>query len=222
MPFTESELLPISALQHLLYCERQCALIHIERLWAENRFTAEGQILHKKAHGGKTTTRPEGRSLRAVPIRSFELGLFGIADVVRQKPGEPAIPIEYKRGRPKRNDCDRVQLCAQALCLEEMTDRRIPHGEIFYGKTRRRIIVEMGPDLRETTIEATRRLRELIESRRTPAAVPGPKCERCSLKHLCLPRLKSRGSAQLLFDSLLDAIVSPSNIELAPDPCEPT
>src|SRR5690242_1889440 len=111
MPYSESELLPISALQHLLYCERQCALIHVERLWAENRFTAEGSILHKKAHGGKTIKRPESRTTRALPLRSIELGLFGVADVVQQKPGEPPLPVEYKRGRPKRNDCDRVQLC---------------------------------------------------------------------------------------------------------------
>ena len=135
--FTESDFLPISALQHLLYCERQCALIHVERLWAENRFTAEGNILHKKAHGGKSTTRPESRTIRALPLRSFELGLCGVADIVQQKPGEPPLPVEYKRGRPKKNDCDRVQLCAQALCLEEMTKQTIPRGELFYGKTRR-------------------------------------------------------------------------------------
>lgn len=213
MPYAESELLPISALQHLLYCERQCALIHVERLWAENRFTSEGAILHKKAHGGKSTTRPEGRTLRAVPLRNFELGLSGVADIVQQRPGEPRIPVEYKRGRPKKNDCDRVQLCAQALCLEEMTGGAIPRGELFYGKTRRKVVVEFTPELRELTIRCARRLREMIESRRTPPAIPGKKCERCSLRELCLPRLASRGSACAAFDALLESTIS-SHTEL--------
>jgi CRISPR-associated exonuclease Cas4 len=218
MPYAEAELLPISALQHLLYCERQCALIHVERLWAENRFTAEGNILHKKAHGGKSTARPEGRTLRAVPLRSFELGLFGIADVIQRKRGEPAIPVEYKRGRPKKNDCDRVQLCAQALCLEEMTREIVPHGELFYGKTRRRIVVEMTPELRDTTSKCARQLHELIESRRTPPAVPGAKCERCSLQSLCLPRLGRRGSARLGFEAILESMLSFSDDEPDPEP----
>jgi CRISPR-associated exonuclease Cas4 len=207
MPYTESEFLPISALQHLLYCERQCALIHVERLWAENRFTAEGQILHKKAHGGKPTTRPQGRSLRAVPLHSYELGLFGIADVVAAKPNESPVPVEYKRGRPKKNDCDRVQLCAQALCLEEMTGLCITRGEIFYGKNRRRVPVEMSPELRALTIATTVRLHDLIRARRTPPAEPGRKCDRCSLQGLCLPRLGRVGSARVAFDRLLDAVI---------------
>ena len=210
MPYAESELLPISALQHLLYCERQCALIHVERLWAENRFTAEGNILHKKAHGGKSTKRPESRTLRALPLRSFELGLCGVADVVQQKPGEPALPVEYKRGRPKKNDCDRVQLCAQVLCLEEMTHQTIPRGELFYGKTRRRVVVEMTQELRDVTTQAAHRLRLLVESRRTPPAIFGPKCDRCSLQALCLPRLGRSGSASQSFDALLAIIVPPT------------
>jgi CRISPR-associated exonuclease Cas4 len=210
MPYAESELLPISALQHLLYCERQCSLIHVERLWAENRFTAEGNILHKKAHGGKSTTRPEAKTLRALPLRSFELGLFGFADIVQQKSGDPLLPVEYKRGRPKKNDCDRVQLCAQVLCLEEMTHQVIPRGELFYGKTKRRLVVEMTRELRNLTMESASRLRQLIESRQTPPAIFGAKCDRCSLQELCLPRLGRRGSARQGFDALLDEIVPPT------------
>jgi CRISPR-associated exonuclease Cas4 len=210
MPYAESELLPISALQHLLYCERQCSLIHVERLWAENRFTAEGNILHKKAHGGKSTTRPEAKTLRALPLRSFELGLFGFADIVQQKPGDPLLPVEYKRGRPKKNDCDRVQLCAQVLCLEEMTHQVIPRGELFYGKTKRGLVVEMTRELRNLTMESASRLRQLIESRQTPPAIFGAKCDRCSLQELCLPRLGRRGSARQGFDALLDEIVPPT------------
>ncbi len=217
MPYAESEFLPISALQHLLYCDRQCALIHVERLWAENRFTAEGQLLHKKAHGGKPTNRPQERTRRGVPVHSRELGLFGIADVVATKPSEPPIPVEYKRGRPKKNDCDRVQLCAQALCLEEMTGLVIPRGEIFYGKTRRRLAVEMTPELRRRTIDAVARLRDLIDSRRTPPAEPGRKCERCSLRDLCLPRLGRLGSTRDAFDNLLNHLV-PATSTVEPDP----
>jgi CRISPR-associated exonuclease Cas4 len=218
MPYAESELLPISALQHLLYCERQCALIHIERLWAENLFTAEGNILHKKAHSRKATTRPEARTLRALPLRSFELGLCGVADIVQQKPGEPPLPVEYKRGRPKKNDCDRVQLCAQALCLEEMTQQTIPRGELFYGKTRRRVVVEMTQELRDVTTQAARRLRLLVESRQTPLAVFGPKCERCSLQALCLPRLGRNGSARQSFDALLATMVPQTPLAQAHEP----
>ena len=118
MPFTEDELLPISALQHLLYCDRQCALIHLERAWAENRFTAEGAILHRRAHGGRGETRPAARTSRGLPVRGFALGLFGFTDVVRWGRGDDAgaVPVEYKRGRPKANDCDpRPALRAGAL-----------------------------------------------------------------------------------------------------------
>lgn len=212
MAYKESDLLPISALQHLLYCERQCALIHVERQWAENRFTAEGNVLHQKAHSGDVTTRPRARTLRAIPLRSYELGLCGVADVVQQKRGEPLLPVEYKRGRPKKNDCDRVQLCAQALCLEEMTGESVPLGELFYGKIRRRVPVEMTAELRHLTITTAARLHDLIQSRSTPRAEPGPKCDHCSLKSLCLPHLSRLGSAQGAFDHLLNTIV-PQAIE---------
>ena len=217
MPYQESEFLPISALQHLLYCDRQCALVHVERLWAENRFTIEGQLLHKKAHGGKSTNRPQERTRRGVPVHSRELGLFGIADVIATKGSDPPLPVEYKRGRPKKNDCDRVQLCAQALCLEEMTGLVIPRGEIFYGKLRRRVVVELTPELRRRTTDAANRLRALIDSRRTPAAEPGRKCERCSLLGLCLPRLGRLGSTRDAFDNLLNDLVPGASAE-EPEP----
>ncbi|QEH32078.1 PD-(D/E)XK nuclease superfamily protein [Aquisphaera giovannonii] len=211
MPYAESDLLPISALQHLLYCDRQCALIHLERLWAENRFTAEGAILHRKAHGGRPESRPSGRTTRALPVRSFALGLFGVTDVVRWDPaaGGEAVPVEYKRGRPKKGDCDRVQLCAQALCLEEMLGRPLGRGEIFYGRVRRRVAVGFTPELRRATVEAAARLHDLIGSGRTPQAVPGRKCDRCSLRDLCLPRLgPAAGSARRHFDRSLDALLA--------------
>lgn len=209
---SESDLLPISGLQHLLYCDRQCALIHIERLWVENRFTAEGAILHRKAHGGRSEARSGARTTRGLPVRSFALGLFGVTDVIRweEAPDAPVVPVEYKRGRPKAGDCDRVQLCAQALCLEEMLGRTLDFGELFYGRTRRRVRVDFTPALRRTTAEAADRFHALVRSGRTPRAEPGPKCDRCSLRELCLPRLGRRiPSARREFDRTLDALLAP-------------
>jgi CRISPR-associated protein Cas4 len=124
----EDDLLPISALQHLVFCPRQCALIHIEREWAENRLTAEGGLLHARVQSGETTTRGALRVLRALPLVSHRLGLTGYADVVEihraEGGGERAFPVEYKRGTTKAHDADRVQLCAQALCIEELHARR--------------------------------------------------------------------------------------------------
>ena len=211
MPYAESDLLPISALQHLLYCDRQCALIHLERQWAENRFTAEGAILHKKAHGGRAETRPAARTTRSLPVRSLALGLFGVTDVVRwgRGAGGPVVPVEYKRGRPKKSDCDRVQLCAQALCLEEMLGRPIPSGEIFYGRVRRKVVVEFTPELRRATADAAERLHALIRSGTTPRAEPGRKCDRCSLREVCLPKLgRGPSSADREFDRAIDALLS--------------
>ncbi|HRP63849.1 MAG TPA: CRISPR-associated protein Cas4 [Phycisphaerales bacterium] len=186
-----ADILPISALQHLIFCERQCALIHIERLWAENRLTVEGQHLHRKAHDGSDTTRRGVKTARGMELVCQRLGLFGKADVVEFHPvgnGRTVpFPIEYKRGKPKSNDCDRVQLGAQALCLEEMIGVSVPAGAIFYGRTRRRIDVMIDPSLRRRVEEAAHRLHELIESGETPIAPREPKCDQCSLLNLCLP-----------------------------------
>jgi CRISPR-associated exonuclease Cas4 len=187
--FTESQLLPISALQHLLYCQRQCALIHVENLWLENRYTAEGAVLHRTAHSGRSDRRRDTRTARALPVRSLALGLFGVADVVRLARGEPPLPVEYKRGRPKKNPCDRVQICAQALCLEEMLGVAIPHADLFYGKIRRHVRVELDSDLRQLTRDSAAQLHRLIRSGLTPPADPGPKCRRCSLRPLCMPEI---------------------------------
>ncbi len=217
------ELLPISALQHLLYCERQCALIHIEQLWAENRFTAEGNVMHEKAHEGPDSTMKSEisdgriRVVRGLAVKSEALGLSGECDVVEFHADGTVLPIEYKRGKPKTHRADEVQLCAQALCLEETPDCssrgneaqtapgkserngcaipnqqqriQIPEGRLFYGQTRRRVNVVFDAELRELTINSARRLHELIASRVTPPAeYEERKCEACSLKELCLPQ----------------------------------
>lgn len=187
MPYAESDLLPISALQHLLFCPRQCALIHNEQLWAENYLTAQGQVLHQKAHEPKHESRPGVRITRSLYLSSRAHGLRGMADIVEFHRDGTTLPVEYKRGKPKANDCDRIQLCAQALCLEEMLDRPVTTGALYYGAKRRRTTVEFDTTLRKSTEDACKRLHALISSGQTPTAIREPKCDACSLLKLCLP-----------------------------------
>ena len=197
--YSEDDLLPISGLQHLLFCERQCALIHVEGQWAENRFTAEGRVGHERVHSGGGRSEPGVRTACTLHLRSLSLGLSGMADVVefhQQGPGEPWLPfpVEHKRGRPKGGNYDAVQLCAQALCLEEMLKVSVPAGALFYGTTRRRLDVAFDEGLRSETAAATRRFHELVVSGRTPAAeYRQKKCDACSLLSLCLPKTAGRG-----------------------------
>lgn len=185
---TDNDLLPLSGLQHLLFCPRQCALIHIERLWEENRFTAEGRLLHERADTPGTTTRKGIRIARSLQLRSLELGLFGIADVVEFHPAGPR-PVEYKRGRPKQHRADEIQLCAQALCLEEMLGVSIPDADLFYGKTNRRQTVELDDDLRALTRARATDFHALVRAGTTPPPeYAARKCGACSLVDLCLPR----------------------------------
>lgn len=200
--FSEDELLPISALQHLLFCERQCALIHIEGAWAENRLTAEGRAMHSKVHEADDESRKDMRILRGLRLRSLRLGLVGQADVVElHQQGDAWIPfpIEYKRGRPKPDICDEVQLCAQALCLEEMMGTSIPEGAIFYGQPRRRHAVVLDEVLRSRTEGTVARLRELVNAGVTPPAQYEPKCDNCSLVNLCMPKLAGRQKSAVQF-----------------------
>jgi CRISPR-associated exonuclease Cas4 len=184
----EDLLLPISALQHYLFCPRQCALIHVERLWAENAATAEGRILHEKADSGKADRRGGLQTLRAVQLRSFTLGVAGVADVV-EKRGDVLTPVEYKRGKPKAHRADEVQLCAQALCLEEMFGVPVPEGVLFYGAVRRRHPVAIDAELRELTVQVARDARDIVRAGRTPPPVWAAKlCGACSMADLCRPK----------------------------------
>jgi len=192
--------LPLSALQHYLYCPRQCALIHVERVWVENRFTAEGRILHQRADSGVQGRRTGVPEDRAVPIRSDRLGLYGIADVVetRSAPDGKTIPypVEYKRGKPKIDDCDRVQLCAQGLCLEEMLGVSVPEGAIFYGKPRRRERVIFDEPLRDKVLRTAMAVRDMVASGQTPPAESGPHCRGCSLSGICMPKMRRGRSVE--------------------------
>jgi CRISPR-associated exonuclease Cas4 len=189
------DLLPLSGLQHLIYCERQFALIHVEQIWAENALTISGTQLHERADLPGQSFGADVRVARALGLRSDRLRLIGKADVVEfhreQGPDGRELwrpfPVEYKRGRPKPGGADEVQLCAQAVCLEEMLGLDVPRGALYYGTTRRRKPVEFTAGLRGRVEEAARRCHELFEARVTPRVARDKRCERCSLLEICLP-----------------------------------
>jgi CRISPR-associated exonuclease Cas4 len=187
----DDDFLPISGLQHLAFCPRQWALIHLEQVWAENMRTAEGRLMHERADLPGESRRGDLRTVRGMWLRSERLRLTGRADVVEFRP-EP-FPVEYKRGKSKPTDCDTVQLCAQALCLEEMLQMTIACGAIFYGNPRRRLEIVFTPELRTRTEELAATMHRLYKSRETPAATPGPYCRSCSLVHVCLPEATANG-----------------------------
>lgn len=198
----EDDLLPISALQHLMFCERQCALIHLEGMWAENRLTAEGRAMHSRVHEADDESRGDVRIVRGLRLCSLRLGLVGQADVVelhRQGDAWIPFPIEYKRGRPKPDICDEVQLCAQAMCLEEAMKCSIPEGAVFYGQPRRRHAVSLSEALRTRTMQAAARLHELLGRGITPAAQYEKKCESCSLLNLCMPKVAGERKSAVQF-----------------------
>ncbi|MBM4419765.1 MAG: CRISPR-associated protein Cas4 [Chloroflexi bacterium] len=195
----DDRLVPISALQHFAFCERQCALIHVERAWAENELTAEGRVVH-----GEVDTpgiSGQGRVARAVQLRCERLGLVGQADLVeflpapQAGPAEVPFPVEYKRGRRSERAPDRIQLCAQALSLEEMTGTAVPRGAIFYHASRRRVVVEFDPDLRRRTEAIAAAVREMLDDGRIPSGTLEPKCRRCSLREICQPATPGRQAA---------------------------
>lgn len=188
-PAAEDALVPVSALQHYLFCPRQCALIHVERIWAEDGATAEGRILHERVDGGRPDRRRGVRTVRGIALRSLAHGLAGKADAVEFSEGDPApYPVEYKRGRPKAHRADEVQLCAQALCLEEMFDRPVPEGALFYAQTKKRLRVRFDADLRALTMRVTGEVRAMLAANRTPPPRAMPACKRCSLADQCRPK----------------------------------
>ncbi len=192
MLFTEDDFIQLSALQHYAFCPRQCALIHIEQVWADNRLTAEGRIMHERVHEEGEESRGDVRIERGIAVRSLRLGIIGKADVVeyhRQPYGSwRAFPVEYKHGKPKVDESDKIQLCAQALCLEEMMQGHVPAGAIFYGRTRRRLDVEFDENLRQVTEKTARDVRQLLLAGETPKPVYAKRCENCSLIAACLPK----------------------------------
>lgn len=190
---TEDDLIALSALQHYLYCPRQCALIHVEQAWSENRFTAEGRVLHEATSEIVTEKRRGVRVVAAMPLVSRRLGVAGVADLVELHNGPDGcwrpFPVEYKRGKPKAHRADEVQLCAQAMTLEEMFNTTLDEGALFYGETRRRMPVAFDTALRQLTLDVASTTRSLIASGRTPPpSYAKRKCSNCSLVELCQPR----------------------------------
>lgn len=201
----ESELVPISALMHMLYCPRRCALIHTERQWSENRLTAEGRILHERADAGGRERRANVTIERSVPLRSLRLGVSGVADVVEIHEGKRPYPVEYKRGRPNDHRADEVQLCAQAICLEEMLDRPVPEGALFYGRNRRRKVVPFEAELRALTERVAAETWSLLDAGETPPPeFEARKCNACSLKEVCQPQRPRHPVAQWLIRAVDD------------------
>ena len=189
----EREPIPLSALQHAVYCLRQAALIHLERMWAENVFTAQGHVLHIAADKPGARRQRGVRRVTALPIAARRLNIAGVADLVEFRPdetggGERAYPVEFKRGKPKKHRADEVQLCAQALCLEEMTGREAPAGALYYAETKRRTEIVFDAELRALTEATIAHLAEMFETRRTPPPTEKTeRCRACSLLELCRP-----------------------------------
>lgn len=213
----EQNYLPLSGLQHFAFCRRQWALIHIENLWAENVRTVDGQIMHENAHdSGSHESRGDVKITRGMYIHSPGLGLSGQCDVVEFRRNDAGIPmpgwdgrwlpypIEYKRGSPKVSVADRLQLCAQAMCLEEMLCCPVPQGALFYGQTRRRETVDCTPELREQVRKAAEEMHDYFRRGHTPKARRTRSCNACSLQALCIPGLARSGDVQSYLRSSLE------------------
>ena len=215
--YCDEDLLQLAGLQHFAFCKRQWALIHIENQWAENLRTVEGGLLHRRAHDeAARERRGDTLTLRGLPVVSYTLGLSGQCDVVEfhlSPEGVPLrgedglwlpFPVEYKRGRPKEHRADELQLCAQAMCLEEMLCCEIPRGALFYGEPRRRAAVDFSPELRQMVRDFSAEMRQYARRGHTPKARPSKSCSACSLKELCLPQLTRRGSVSAYLNQAME------------------
>lgn len=186
--YTPDEYVMLSALQHFAFCPRQCALIHIEQAWAENIYTLRGLRVHQKVHEpGDELIETEIRVERSLYLKSDQLGIRGIADVVEFDRENQPYPVEYKSGSKKTRLADSIQLCAQALCLEEMFNCSIPAGAIFYHKSRRRQKIQFDRQLRTTTTQIIEETRSLLAQSQLPAPVNDQRCQDCSLIETCMP-----------------------------------
>lgn len=191
--YTEDDLLDLSGLQHFSFCKRQWALIHMSGEWAENRYTVVGALFHGRAHAAGYSAQNGMSVERGVYVCSFELGISGIADIVEYPVGNPSksVPVEYKVGKPKIEDWDRLQVCAQAMCLEEMLGIGIREGAPFYGKTRRRERVPLSDGLRGTVSSLCREMHDTFDAGIMPSARYASRCKRCSLIDVCMPEASS-------------------------------
>lgn len=205
--YPPDELLPLSGIQHFMFCRRQWALIHIERQWQENVLTVEGKLMHARANDPFFTEQRSGAVIaRAVPVASYRLGLAGVCDVVEFLPSPDGIhlpgrrgtylpsPVEYKHGREKKDEVDEVQVCAQAMCLEEMLSTHILQGALYYHQTRRRVTVDLTESLRGLVQKLTGEMHAYFARGYTPRVKPSKACRSCSLKDTCLPDLQAKST----------------------------
>ncbi len=202
MEYSEEDFLMLSGIQHFCFCRRQWALIHIEMVWEENLRTAEGEIMHEKCHDSFSAESRGNRIIsRGMPVFSRTMGISGECDVVEFIKDKNGIningregnyrvyPVEYKRGSPKDDESDILQLCAQAMCLEEMLVCTIDEGALFYGETRRRSKVQLTDDMKERVREMYKEMHKYIRDGYIPRVKPTKSCNACSLKNLCMPKL---------------------------------
>jgi len=202
---SDTQTIMLSALQHYAYCPRQFALIHVEQAWADNRFTAEGNILHERVDSGVAEQRKGTRYERGVMLKSPQYKLTGKMDLLEIEQGDPPkyLPVEYKRGKPKVEDWDRVQVCAQALCIEAMRDTQVTEGAIWYWEVRRRETVQIDDALRATTVAAIEGAHAILASGKTPPPTDNIKrCRACSLADLCEPHTFRRDHSGVYVETL--------------------
>lgn len=217
MTYSEDELLQLSGIQHFAFCRRQWALIHIENQWEENYRTVDGALMHDKAHDADfRESRVDTIITRAVSVYCAQLGVSGQCDVVEYHRAAQGIamkdrdglwqpyPVEYKRGASKQTDADRLQLCAQAMCLENMLCCDIPEGALYYGQTRRRERVEFTDELRAQVRKMLEEMHELYARSHTPRVKSTKSCNACSLKELCLPRICKKTSARAYLSAYME------------------
>jgi CRISPR-associated exonuclease Cas4 len=216
MPYKEEDYLSLSGIQHFMFCRRQWALIHIEQQWEDNLRTVEGHLMHRTAHDSmKTETRGDIIITRGLPVFSKELGVYGVCDVVEFHRAEDGItlfgregrylpcPIEYKKGRPKENDMDRLQLATQAMCLEEMLCCTVKSAHLYYGETRHRVEVPITSEIREKVKNVFAEMHHYYNRRYTPKVRPTKQCKACSLKNICLPVLCKNKRADAYISHML-------------------
>lgn len=201
--YEENEYLPLSGIQHYAFCERQWGLIHIEQQWVENVLTAEGRLLHHRVDDPYfIETRGDVKTVRSVPLCSRTLGIYGIADVIELYKDDEVDNyshysiVEYKRGRPKTDDRDEVQLCAQAICLEEMLEIKLNYGYMYYDQIQHRKKVIFNEDLRERVKFIAEQMHSLYDRGETPLPEKGKRCQNCSMKDICLPKLSKKNKVK--------------------------
>ena len=216
MKYSEEDYLQLSGIQHFAFCRRQWALIHIENQWVENERTVDGIIMHEKAHSGDVESRGDAVIMRALRVFSATLGVSGECDVVEFNRNADGIslnghdglwqpyPVEYKRGKPKEHNADEMQLCAQAMCVEEMLCCTIPCGALFYGEPRRRTEVEFTPELRRAVEDSLNEMHDYYKRGYTPKAKPRKGCTACSLREICLPKMAQRKSVAAYVEGALN------------------